>query len=109
MHTAEPCWRWGSSSVWKLCPGQVGAERGGEARGTLWPERRGQAQQGSWVESRVAGGTQGLTEYFGLKMPVMWFLRVSSALVPLRSCSWKEAQAVHQPCTPSPQLPGHGR
>lgn len=55
--------------------------------GTVWPERKGQAQQGSWVESRVAGGTQELTEYFGLKMPVMWFLRVSSALVPLFSCS----------------------
>lgn len=57
----------------------------------------------------MAGGTQGLTEYFGLKMPVMWFLRVSSALAPLRSCSWKEGWAVLQLCTPFLQLPEHRR
>lgn len=33
------------------------------------------------------GGAQGLTKYLGLKMPEMWFLRVSSAVLPLRSCS----------------------
>lgn len=42
-------------------------------------------------EGRVAGGAQGLTKYLGLKMPEMWFLRVSSAVAPLRSCSWGKA------------------
>lgn len=41
-------------------------------------------------EGRVGRGAWGLTEYLGLKMPEMWFLRVSSVVALLRSCSWGE-------------------
>lgn len=103
VSSAEPPGRAGgrgSSGGWKLCPGHRGSRgwRGcSRDRRGLWDlrgegmgcRRAGKLGKAAGWEGRVAGGAQGLTKY--LVMPEMWFLRVSSAVAPLRSCSWGEA------------------
>lgn len=95
----------GSSGAWKLCPGQGSAGRGEQrleglehrGEGAVGAERRGQgilragrvSKAVGW-EGRVGRRARGLTEYLGLKMPEIWFLRVSSVVALLRSCSWGE-------------------
>lgn len=70
-----------------LTPGSCrsgGAGQGGPGAG----EEKAEGARG--LSKAADGDAQELTEYLGLKMPVMWFLRVSSAVAALRSCSCRK-------------------